>query len=95
MSLTVFNGLMFGLFVSMAAMVVVRFAFYRRKDHPMGAVYFWGGCLFFSLTVADLISRYAYGNEGNDSSIIITFLLGVWTLYQAVKKRRLVSSMNV
>jgi hypothetical protein len=91
MSLTLFNWLMFGLFCFMAMMVVVRFAFYRRKDHPMGAVYFWGGLLFFTLTLADLISNLLYETELHGWTNALTSVLGIWTMYQAVKKRRMIS----
>ncbi|MGZ4162498.1 MAG: hypothetical protein ACXVDB_00490 [Tumebacillaceae bacterium] len=91
MPISFFNWLMFGLFCFMALMVVVRFAFYRRKDHPMGAVYFWGGLLLFTLTLADLISNVLYGTDVHHLQNVLTSGLGIWTLYQAVKKRRMIS----
>jgi hypothetical protein len=91
MSLTGFNWLMFGLFGFMALMVVVRFAFYRRTEHHMSAVYFWGAMLFFTLTLADVTSNLLYETGLHALTNVLTSGLGIWTLYQAVKKRRMIS----
>ena len=81
---------MFGGFVSMALMVVVRFAFYGRRENGMASVYFWGGCLSFMLAAADLAANRFYGMELNGWQSLFFLALSGFTLYHALKKRHVI-----
>ncbi|KEO82137.1 hypothetical protein [Tumebacillus flagellatus] len=63
MSMILFNGLMIGVFVFAALMVLVKFAFYKRQEEGMRSAYFWGGILFLALAVTDITSSVVYRTE--------------------------------
>lgn len=92
MSYEWFSWLMFGLFVGMALMVVVRFAFYGRRENGMASVYFWGGCLSFALAAADVAANRFYHMPLHGWQTLLFFALSGVTLYHALKKRRVVAN---
>lgn len=83
--MNLFNGVMIGVFVFSALMVLVKFAFYKRREDGMRSAYFWGGVLFLSLAITDLTSNLVYREELHEVQTILFLGLTVWTL--ALSKR--------
>jgi hypothetical protein len=80
MSMVLFNGLMIGVFVFSALMVLVKFAFYKRQEDGMRSAYFWGGVLFLSLAITDLTTSFVYRAELHEVQTILFLGLTVWAL---------------
>ena len=92
MSYELFSWMMFGLFVGMALMVVVRFAFYGRRENGMASVYFWGGFLSFALAAADLAANRFYHMPLHGWQSLLFLALSAIALYRALAKRRVIAN---
>jgi hypothetical protein len=94
-SLEVFQWVTFSVYIFFAIMVMVKFAFYKKRDDARVSVYFWGGLLFLSLAVSDLTSNLFYKTEIHVWQTLLFFALTVWTMYTAAKNRRMVQEIAV
>ncbi|MBL0386586.1 hypothetical protein JJB07_07980 [Tumebacillus sp. ITR2] len=83
MSMILFNGLMIGVFVFAALMVLVKFAFYKRQEEGMRSTYFWGGVLFLSLAVTDITSTLAYQTELHEVQTLLFLAFAGLTLFRS------------
>ncbi|ARU61783.1 hypothetical protein CBW65_12660 [Tumebacillus avium] len=95
MSLEVFQWVTCSAYIFFALMILVRFTFYKKSFDARGAVYFWGSLLFLSLVVSDLTSNLFYQTELHVWQNLLFAALTVWTMFKAVKNRRLVGGMAV
>lgn len=85
--MVMFNGLMIGVFVFAALMVLFHFAFYKRQENARQSAYFWGGILFLALAVTDVTSSLLYRTDLHEAQTMLFLGLTGWALYQSKREK--------